>query len=159
MLSRRLGKQPTPIMRSLACDSVIIIVSKASLSVLQCKVKIRFTCGHKASISAAAMRTIFTPSSLLDIEQARLATCHKHRKHEHWTTLFIMIKQIKQNLTVKSIFQAKLNFSFYYIHSYKVIFLFPLSWKNKTVLQKLQSLQLCYYVVQHCQIPFFPHRE
>ena len=32
------------------------------------------TCGHSASISAAAILTIFTPSSLLDMEHARLAT-------------------------------------------------------------------------------------
>lgn len=32
------------------------------------------TWGHKFSICAAAVRTIFTPSSLLDMLQARLAT-------------------------------------------------------------------------------------
>lgn len=32
------------------------------------------TCGHKVSICFAARRTIFTPSSLLDMEQAKFAT-------------------------------------------------------------------------------------
>lgn len=35
------------------------------------------TCGHKLSIWVAAIRTSFTPSSLLEMEQARLATWKK----------------------------------------------------------------------------------
>ena len=33
------------------------------------------TCGQSDSICPAAILTIFTPSSLLDIEHAKLATC------------------------------------------------------------------------------------
>lgn len=44
------------------------------------------TCGHKLSIWVAAIRTNFTPSSLLEMEQARLATWgekkNKNKKHE-----------------------------------------------------------------------------
>lgn len=45
------------------------------LFLLQNVTLITITCGHRFSISAAASLTILTPSSLLDIEHARLATC------------------------------------------------------------------------------------
>ena len=35
----------------------------------------RLTWGHRLSIWVAAIRTNFTPSSLLEMEQAKLATC------------------------------------------------------------------------------------
>lgn len=40
----------------------------------------KLTCGHRLSICVAAIRTNFTPSSLLEMEQARLATCMKRAK-------------------------------------------------------------------------------
>lgn len=45
------------------------------------------TCGHKASISAAAMRTSLTPSSLLDMEQAKFAT---YNTQDQYTRLSIL---------------------------------------------------------------------
>lgn len=44
------------------------------------------TCGHRLSIWVAAIRTNFTPSSLLEMEQAKLATWTKasKKKRETW---------------------------------------------------------------------------
>lgn len=41
------------------------------------------TCGHRLSIWVAAIRTNFTPSSLLEMEQARLATWGEKKNREH----------------------------------------------------------------------------
>lgn len=42
------------------------------------------TCGHRLSIWVAAILTNFTPSSLLEMEQAKLATCLKEELSENW---------------------------------------------------------------------------
>lgn len=41
------------------------------------------TCGHRLSIWVAAIRTNFTPSSLLEMEQARLATWKNRKREKH----------------------------------------------------------------------------
>lgn len=45
----------------------------------------RLTWGHKLSIWVAAIRTNFTPSSLLEMEQAKLATCIE----EDWSEMML----------------------------------------------------------------------
>lgn len=44
----------------------------------------RLTWGHRLSIWVAAIRTNFTPSSLLEMEQAKLATCIEEDLSENY---------------------------------------------------------------------------
>lgn len=47
----------------------------------------RVTWGHRLSIWVAAIRTNFTPSSLLEMEQAKLATCIGRNLSENYVAV------------------------------------------------------------------------
>lgn len=96
-----------------------LIITKTFLLVLVWRVpfygmKVLFqvlTCGHKLSIWVAAIRTNFTPSSLLEMEQARLATWNEQTKKGHGELNAFYIKIVStENVFPFPQWQKRFNF-------------------------------------------------